>query len=560
MIVWQDVDVVLDEQRGAVLSEVSAAVREGELCVVAGRTGSGKSTLLRTVNGLVPRASGGRLRGSVHVADRDVGAHRPRDLADVVGFAGQDPRATLVADTVRDEVAHAPENLGLPARAVRRRVAEALDLLGVGDLADRPVGALSGGEVQRVAVAAVLSAHPSVLVLDEPTSALDPVSAEEVLASVLRLVVDAGLTVLLAEHRLERVVAHADRLLLLADRRAASAVAGPDGGGLTRSLAASAVAPPLIALGGLLGWDPPPAAVRDARRLRSLPAALAEAPQTAGAASGDRPAGGAAGEPLVRVRGLGSRRSGRIVLRDVDLDVAVGEVVAVTGRTGSGKTSLLALLAGLVRPDAGGVQVLGRAPHGRPGREVVADVALVPQDPTLLLYAETVAQECAVADAEHHLLAGTTAAAVDALLPGLPPDAHPRSLSEGQRLALALGVVLAPRPRVVLLDEPTRGLDVPGKDRLVGLLAGLAGDGHGVVVATHDVEVAARVAHRVVVLAGGEVVDSGGARDVLTAAPASAPQVAKVLAPQPWLTVDEVAAALGGTGGSTAARPRAVGP
>jgi energy-coupling factor transport system ATP-binding protein len=176
----------------------------------------------------------------------------------------------------------------------------------------------------------------------------------------------------------------------------------------------------------------------------------------------------------------------------------------------------------------------------------VRSVGLVPQDPGLLLYHDTVAAECAAGDRDAALPAGTTRAVLDRLVPGLHPEAHPRDLSEGQRLAVALAVVLAAEPPLVLLDEPTRGLDHPGKRRLVAHLRGLAAEGHAVVLATHDVEVVAEVADRAVVLAEGEVVADGPAREVVVHSPVFAPQVAKVLAPEPWLTVAEVAAALAG--------------
>ena len=190
------------------------------------------------------------------------------------------------------------------------------------------------------------------------------------------------------------------------------------------------------------------------------------------------------------------------------------------------------------------MQVDGTDPVGLAPRDLVTRVGLVPQDAGLLLYGETVAEECADADRDTGLAPGTTSAVLDRLLPGLDPDRHPRDLSEGQRLALALAVVLAPAPPLLLLDEPTRGLDYPGKARLVELLGELAAAGHGVVMATHDVELVARVATRAVVLADGEVVADGPARDVVCHSPVFAPQVAKVLHPDPWLTVAEVRDAL----------------
>jgi energy-coupling factor transport system ATP-binding protein len=202
-----------------VLSGASFTVPEGELVLVVGPTGSGKSTLLRCVNGLVPHFSGGTLHGRVVVDGRDTRDHRPRDLADLVGFVVQDPVSSFVTDTVEEEIAYGMEAMGVPAAAMRRRVEETLDVLGLADVRHRPLADLSGGQQQRVAIGAVLAAGPRILVLDEPTSALDPVAAEEVLATLQRLVHDLGITVLVAEHRLERVIHHADRVVLLGEGR-----------------------------------------------------------------------------------------------------------------------------------------------------------------------------------------------------------------------------------------------------------------------------------------------------------------------------------------------------
>jgi energy-coupling factor transport system ATP-binding protein len=233
-------------------------------------------------------------------------------------------------------------------------------------------------------------------------------------------------------------------------------------------------------------------------------------------------------------------------LRDVDLDLRRGEVVALMGRNGAGKSTLLALLAGLRGPDRGRVALDGVVPHELDGRQALRHVGLVPQDASLLLDAQTVEAECRAADRDAGCATGTTRALLDRLVPGISSGVHPRDLSEGQRLGLALAVVLAAEPPVVLLDEPTRGLDYAAKHRLVDTLDGLADAGHAVVVATHDVEVAAALADRAVVLADGDVVADGPARDVVTHSPVFAPQVAKVLAPLPWMTVAEVESALEG--------------
>jgi energy-coupling factor transport system ATP-binding protein len=536
VIRFADVSFTYAGASAPTLDRVDLEVGEGELCLVVGPTGSGKSTLLGAIDGLVPHFTGGRLSGSVTVDGRSTRDHPPRELADVVGVVGQDPASGFVTDTVEDELAYAMENLGVPPAAMRRRIEDALDLLSLHELRDRALVTLSGGQQQRVAIGAVLTAAPRVLVLDEPTSALDPAAAEEVLAALTRLVHDLGLTVVLAEHRLERVLPFADRMVLV-----------PGGGAVVDGrpadvVAHAPVAPPLVELARLAGWTPVPLSVRDARRLAGpLRGRLAGREPVRPVPP---PADDHGTVPVAELVGVTLHFDEVRALDGVDLAVAAGEVVAVMGRNGSGKSTLLGALAGLRTPGAGSARVLGRDPVALAARDRIGRVGLVPQDAGLLLYGETVGEECAAADGDAGLPAGTTAAVLEGLLPGLPADRHPGDLSEGQRLAVVLALVVAPGPSLVLLDEPTRGLDYAAKERLVEVVAGLAADGRAVVIATHDVELAARVAHRVVVLADGEVVADGETHDVVCHSPVFAPQVAKVLAPAAWLTVDEVRSAL----------------
>ncbi|NUP82304.1 MAG: ATP-binding cassette domain-containing protein [Nonomuraea sp.] len=245
------------------------------------------------------------------------------------------------------------------------------------------------------------------------------------------------------------------------------------------------------------------------------------------------------------VRSLSVRRSGVQALRDVDLTLAPGETVALMGRNGAGKSTLLNALVGLVAPTTGEVLTTGLTPHRTAPQDLVRRVGLVPQEPRDLLYADTVAAECAAADRDARAEPGTCRALVSKLLPGIPDGTHPRDLSEGQRLTLALAVVLTASPPLLLLDEPTRGLDYAAKARLVTLLRALAADGHAIVLATHDVELAAELAHRVVLLAEGEVIADGPTAEVVVSSPSFAPQVTKILAPQEWLTVAQVREALG---------------
>jgi energy-coupling factor transport system ATP-binding protein len=537
MIRFDDVSFTYAGAARPTLQHVALQIPEGELCVVVGETGSGKTTLLRAINGLVPHFSGGTLAGTITVDGRTTQQNRPRDLADVVGFVGQNPLATFVTEAVEDELAYTMENLGIPSDAMRRRVEDIIDLLGLHDLRDRSLRALSGGQQQRVAIGAVLTASPRVLVLDEPTSALDPAAAEEVLSTLARLVHDLGLTVVMAEHRLERVIPFADRVVLIPGDGARVVEGRP-----AEIMRTASVAPPLVELGRLIGWDPLPLTVRDARR-QAAPLRLRLAPL--GPPSHAAGSNGSAPEAAA-VRKLGVSYGPVVALDGVDLSVRGGEVMVLMGRNGSGKSTLLNTLAGGRVPNRGAVVVGGRDPHKLGSAELIRLVGLVPQDPGLLLYGESVQAECRTADKVSALGEGTTLATLARVLPGMPVDRHPSDLSEGQRLALALAVVLAPAPTVLLLDEPTRGLDYPSKDRLIVVLRELADRGHAIVLATHDVELAARVADRAVVLADGQIITDGPARQVVCHSPIFAPQVAKVLAPDEWLTVDEVRAALKG--------------
>ncbi|MFD9339165.1 ABC transporter ATP-binding protein [Streptomyces sp. NPDC060028] len=619
MIRFEQVSVTYDGAAAPSLQGVDLVIPEGELTLLVGPSGVGKSTLLGAVCGLVPHFTGGTLRGRVTVAGRDTRTHKPRELADVVGTVGQDPLAHFVTDVVEDELAYGMESLGLPPAVMRRRVEETLDLLGLNELRDRPIATLSGGQQQRVAIGSVLTPHPRVLVLDEPTSALDPAAAEEVLAVLQRLVHDLGTTVLMAEHRLERVVQYADRVLLLPSPGAAPVLGPP-----AEIMAVSPVHPPVVSLGRLAGWTPLPLSIRDARRRAAplaarLSAAAAAtpgpAPQTptgvelpsgqpslpggnagtshnpappafearksgdagntgtshnpappafeARGSGGGAPRTGAAGrlvrllrraapvttpaaaaETVATAKNLGVRRGHTDALRGITLTVAPGETIALMGRNGAGKSTLLSTLVGTVAPTTGQVTVGGRTPHRTPPPEMVTRVGLVPQEPRDLLYADTVAAECAAADSDAGAPPGTCRELVSALLPDVPDDTHPRDLSEGQRLVLALALVLTGRPALLLLDEPTRGLDYAAKVRLIAILRALAAEGHAIVLATHDVELAAELAHRVVILAGGEVVADGPTAEVVVSSPAFAPQVAKILAPGHWLTVSQVAEAL----------------
>jgi len=507
--------------RGATFS-----LPEGAFALVAGPTGAGKSTLLRCCNGLVPHFTGGRFEGRVRVGGRDTLEHRPRTLAATVGFVPQDPGASFVLDRVEDELAYAMENLGVPRGAMRRRVEEVLDLMRIEPLRGRSVRQLSGGERQRVAIAAALTAGPRVLVLDEPTSQLDPQGAEDVLAALARLVHELGTTVLMAEHRLERVVGTVD--LALGCRPGEPPRLGPT----AEVLAWLGAGPPVARLGRLLGWRPVPLTVREARRAAGSLGRLPGPPP--------RPARlPAPGEPLLRAEGLRADHGRGPVLQGVDLELRRGEVVALMGRNGAGKTTLLRCLVGLHPPAAGRVVAAGGRPP-EPGR----DAALCPQVPEHLLYRSRAVEEVAVTLRARGRDGAEALALLEELGIGSLAPRHPREVSAGQRLLIAVAAVVATGAPALLLDEPTRGLDPEAKGRLSELLRRFTAGGGGAVVATHDVELAAALATRVVLLAGGEVIADGPPAEVLADSPVFSPEMTRVFGPG-WLTPEQVARALG---------------
>jgi energy-coupling factor transport system ATP-binding protein len=488
----------------------------------------------------VPHVTGGTMSGTVTVDGRATRDLRPHDLVDVVGYVAQDPLAGFVTESVEDELAQGMQSLTIPAGTMRKRVEETLDLLGLAPVRNRRLATLSGGQQQRVAIGSVLTAHPRVLVLDEPTSALDPQAAEEVLAALQRLVHDLGLTVVLAEHRLERVVQYADQVVLIPGHGEPLVTGLP-----ADVMRTSPVAPPVVELGRLGGWAPLPLSVRDARRGAT---AMREnltgiRPPTHGLV--------ASGVRLARTRHLVVSYGSVPAVRDVTIEVTAGEIAAVMGRNGAGKSSLLRALVGLSEA-SGIVDVGGLDPRGAKPSTLIGAVGLVPQNPSDILYADSVADECAFADRDSGAEPGTAARLLTELAPDVPHDRHPTDLSEGQRLILALCVVLAASPQLLLLDEPTRGLDYGAKRRLVGILRKFVAEGRGVVLATHDVELVAEVATRVLVMAEGEVVADGPTPGVVVSSPAFAPQVAKVLSPQAWLTVADVATALPATPAASA--------
>lgn len=517
------------------LHNITLTLPVGEVVVVAGPSGAGKSTLLRCINGLVPHFSGGTLTGNVRVMGLDPVVETPQVMSRHVGFVFQDPEAQFVLDRVEDEIAFALENAAMSPQEMRVRVEETLDLLDLAPLRNRALNELSGGERQRVAIAAALALRPSILVLDEPTSQLDPKSAEDVLNALARLNSDLGLTVILAEHRLERVLSFADQLLFLPEDGSPPLLGDP-----RTVLLAMAEVPPLVRLAKAMTWSPLPLTIKEALRFsRTMPAPTPV---------GERATPPNAGEPLVAAEQVAVRYGETSALREINFALHSGEIVVIMGRNGSGKSTLLKTLVGLVRPQSGKVAVDGRNSAALDVATISQRVGYLPQDPNTLLFADTVIDELSITLRNH----GYDPAGDPAALPVEPQallaqleiadlaQRYPRDLSAGERQRVALAAILVVKPNALLLDEPTRGLDYGAKAKLGELLMRWRAAGMGIALVTHDVEMAAAVADRVVLMSQGEVIAQGAPAAVLGTSPLFAPQIARLFPGTGLLTPEDV--------------------
>jgi energy-coupling factor transport system ATP-binding protein len=536
------------------LADVSLEIAPGEFVLLAGRSASGKSTLLKAACGLVPHFHGGEIEGAVTVAGLDAIESGPGELAAAVGYVAQDPETQVVSTTVAAEIELPLEMRGDDPAARARAVEEVALALAIPHLLDRTVDTLSGGELQRVALAAALVTRPSLVLLDEPTSQLDPVAGDELIWLLRRLNEEWGVGVLLAEHRLERCLAAADRVVAMDS--ATITFDGSPRDFLSWSHASDpALTTPAARLFSLAGITPLPTGVRQARQLLAT-----SSPTEAGARTPSERLQllglGAHGQPPAlhpsKLREEGVRAPAmpalttrdlwveltrtdapHDVLRGVDLTLNRGERVALMGRNGAGKSTLLKTAAGLIDPVRGKIETPG-------------GIALLTQNPSDYLVRERVGDE----------LPGDAGLAALRIV-GLEhaSDADPRDLSGGERQRLALAIALAGQmegeslPGLVALDEPTRGMDRGRKDELVELIEGLAERGAGAVVATHDVEFAAEFAERVVLLGDGVVIADGPAGEVLSGGWYFATEVARVLDLPGVVTPEQGAAVLLGEGG-----------
>lgn len=554
MIEIEDLSFTYNGAAEPALRRVSLHIEDGEFVLLTGPSGCGKSTLCRCLNGLVPHFYGGAMAGRVMIGEADTKKHATREPSTIVGMVFQDPENQLLTDDLEREIAFGLENIGLPPQLMRRRVEEGIHAVGLAALRRRPLRELSGGEKQRVALASVLAMHPRVLVLDEPTSQLDPQAAEDVLHTVKRLNDDLGITVVLVEHRMDRVIHLVDRVVVLdqgrlvADGPPRQVMAGTEVVRLGIGL------PPLVQLVGQLRKaglvdGAIPLTVKEGR------AVLREELKRAGPAAVPATAPCYGDVRIEFERVWHTYDSGVTALRNVSLQVRSGEFVAIMGANGSGKTTLAKHLNALLKPTRGAVRVGGVDIRDATPAQMARHVGYLFQNPNDHLVADTVEEEVAFTLKNLGFSPEKAAPLVDGALAEFGLEAHrrryPRSLSGGERQLVALASVVAARPQILVLDEPTRGLEHRLKVRLLGFLDRYRSQGNIVLLISHDVEMIAEGVDRVIMLSEGSVVADGDKRQVLSQALLFSPQINRLLQgfesyglPQDVLTVAEAAALL----------------
>lgn len=481
--------------------DVSFALEKGTLTALCGATGSGKSTLLRLLKReLIPM---GNRQGKLLLDGVETERLSDREAAFMVGYVAQRPEEQIVTDKVWHELAFGLENMGLPQQQIAARVAEVAAYFGMEAWFDRGVDTLSGGQKQLLNLAAVMAMRPSLLLLDEPTAQLDPIAAGEFLQTVQRLNRELGLTVLVIEHRMEELVPMCDqmlvldhgRLILAGEPRQVVAALGDQPELLCAMPCAARLFHALNAEGEC------PLSIREGRRF--LESRYPDAPQPAAQPATAAPAP----SPALEMKNLCFRYEKKApdVLRDVTLTVNEGEICCLLGGNGSGKSTLLSVAAGLHEPVTGQVKIFGRKVQSYRHQALYREcVAMLPQDVQTLFLANTVEKELAEG--------GRDAREAAALLPvDLSPlmHRHPYDLSGGEQQLVALAKALAQKPRLLLLDEPTKGVDAWSKRRLARILQQLKQQGMALLVVTHDVEFAALCADRCLMLFRGEITAEG---------------------------------------------------
>jgi energy-coupling factor transport system ATP-binding protein len=512
-------------------SELDLDFAYGEFALICGPTGGGKSTLLKSLNGLVPFHSSGTLRGSIQIDGQTTSGKLPHDLAHLVGYVNQQPEGAFVSDLVIEELAFGMEQLGFATDVMHQRIERIAERMKISHLLQRPLDSLSGGQQQRVAIAAALVAGQRVLLLDEPTSALDVAAAGKLLHMLRELATIDGVTVIMIEHRIERVLELVDSITYLDSTGRATKALRTEG--FDEILHQMQLVPPMIELGKQLNWNPLPLSIAEAKSLWEqswLPLATPSQHTQI------------EGQVALFVRDLEVTYDGTPAVSNLSLSLAKGTITALFGENGSGKSSTLWAILGETVHSGTVTLADGQDPADLKATERLHHLALVPQSASDLLLLPSIAQELADSDDFANAPKGTTEALFIDLVGAIDLKRHPRDLSAGQQLALALAIQLAKGAEILLLDEPTRGLDYQAKHALALQLQQLRANGITILLASHDVEFVAGLADHMVVLEGGRAIAQGSAAQILPTLGEYAPQVWQIT--QCALTVQELADAI----------------
>ncbi len=474
-----------------VLRHVNLHINSGDIALICGPTGSGKSSLLKCFNGLVPHFAGGTMSGEVLVNGKAIQGRQPRQLAETIGYVNQQPEGSFVGDTVEDELVYGMEQLGFTRSKMQGQLDWVCRRFDLGPLLERNLNQLSGGQQQKVAIAAALAAGQRVLLLDEPTSALSPDAAQEVLAILRDLAKNDGITVAIVEHRIERVLDLVDTVITVHGDGSVTQ------GSKQTQFTDYRYAPPLVELSQKLNW--PAIATSLEAALPHWDSSKVTITERLPEVSEKTP------DVALRVENLTAGYGNGDVIKNANFALNHSSVTALMGPNGSGKTTLLSALLGTLKLKFGTISTIdGNPVHMKPERRLRL-ITAVPQQASDLLFLNTVSKELAESDKFGGLANGTTARILESLTGRIDPQRHPRDLSAGQQLSLTLAIQLANGAKILLLDEPTRGLDYQAKHRLAKQIIRLRNEGHCLLVSSHDVEFVAQIADRVLEINQGQI-------------------------------------------------------
>lgn len=527
MIKFENLFFSYPQTTEVVLKSVTFCIKPGTLTLVTGASGSGKSTLLRCINGLVPHFSGGTINGKIDVFGSDPIKEGPEILSAKVGFVFQEPEAQFVFDIVEDEIAFALENLGIPRDEMQNRVNQVIERMHLAELRRKKINNISGGEKQKVAIASALVSMPQVLVLDEPTSQLDPSSADEILQQIVMLKEQLGLTVILSEHRLERLLPYADSMIYLAPKKEVLT------GTPQEILPIMQQVPPVTKIAKMFQISPLPLIIEDfpiqeiSRNYHLKQATPGETPKQS--------------QTLIDIKNLNTKIGEKRILRNLSLEIHQNEILTLLGENGSGKTTLLRSILGLI--DSTGERLLfGEKMHKRSLMEIIQHIAYLPQNPNDLLFADTILDELKITLGNHNLNRGDSKLSqfLEQFNLGDKQHRYPRDLSVGERQRTALASITVHDPQIILLDEPTRGLDYNAKQSLSEIFFRWRNAGKAILLVTHDVEFAALLADRVAILENGSVVFDGDPRIGFRQFPTFTTKTAQIFPQTNWVTPGDV--------------------